>query len=79
MLIFIIMDKAISEDLVKAATSIFLNTEVNKVKWMIIGVGLCTTLMMGLVILLLVQTFVVHPIRELSQKMSKQQDKAKMD
>lgn len=53
-IIFIIMDKDISEELVKAATSIFLNTEVNRVKWMIIGIGLCTTLLMGFIILLLV-------------------------
>jgi hypothetical protein len=79
MIIFVVMDKEISEELVKAATSSFLNTEVNRVKWMIIGIGLCTTLLMGFIILLLVRAFVVQPIRELSQKMSKQQDKAKMD
>ena len=79
MIIFIIVDKVISEELVKAATSGFLNTEVSGQKWLVIGAGLGATLLGGFIVLLLVRALVVQPVRELSQKMSKQQDKAKMD
>lgn len=64
-LVFIIMDVDISQNILKTATTSYLDRVVDDYKNQMIGLNLGFTLAMGILIYILIHYLVLWPIREL--------------
>lgn len=56
----------------KVSTERFLHEKVNLYAWVIIALSLASTIVMGLLIFILINRLVLKPVRELTEKMTKQ-------